>query len=375
MNKIQMVDLRSQYDQLKPELDKAINDVLESTAFIMGPQVKEFEKNLASYHGVKHAIGCANGTDALQLIMMAMGYKTGDEVIIPSFTYVATAEVIALLNLKPVLVDVDPQTFNIDVSLAAKNINKNTVGIVPVHLFGQSAELEDLIKICESDNIHLIEDNAQSIGATFQFKNGQKKLTGTIGDAGAFSFFPSKNLGCYGDGGAVLTDNDDLARKLRMIASHGQSVKYIHDVVGVNSRLDTVQAAILNVKLKKLDYFISKRQKAASFYDQAFAHNPNIAIPERSKNSTHVFHQYTIRLLGTNREDFKKFLDSKGIPSMIYYPIPLHFQKAYSYLGYKEGSFPVAERLSKEVISIPMHTELTDEQLNYISSTILSYFK
>lgn len=369
-----MVDLKTQYLKIKNEIDSAIQEVIDSTAFINGPAVKTFQQNLEKYLNVKHVIPCANGTDALQIAMMALGLKPGDEVITANFTYVATAEVIGLLGLKPVLVDVYPDTFDIDVSAIEKNITPKTRAIVPVHLFGQSANMEAIMEIARKYNLYVIEDNAQAIGAEYIFKNGNRQKTGTIGHIGCTSFFPSKNLGCYGDGGAIITNDDSIAAKCRMIASHGQSKQYVHDIIGVNSRLDSIQAAILNVKLKYLDEYIAARQKAASFYDQHFANHPEIIVPKRKNNSTHVFHQYTLQIKNNKRDALKEYLHKNGIPSMIYYPIPLHLQKAYQDPRYKKGDFPVTEQLCSSVLSLPMHTELTTDILQKITNTVLEFF-
>lgn len=369
--KIQMVDLKGQYEKIKSEVDAGIQEVINTTAFINGPQVKEFQAGLEKYLDVKHVIPCANGTDALQIAMMALDLKPGDEVITANFTYVATAEVIGLLGLTPVLVDVYPDTFDIDVEDIEKNITSKTRAIVPVHLFGQCADMERIMALAKKHNLYVIEDVAQAIGADYIYKDGTKKKAGTIGTIGCTSFFPSKNLGCYGDGGAIYTNNSELAQKMKMIAHHGQSVQYIHDVLGVNSRLDTMQAVILNAKLKHLDEYAAARNKAADFYDNAFRNHPKIKAPVRVKNSTHVFHQYTLQLNGIDRTKLREQLTEKGIPAMIYYPIPLHMQKAYKSDRYKEGSFPVTEKLCASVLSLPMHTELDEETLKYITDTIL----
>ncbi|MCC7050305.1 MAG: DegT/DnrJ/EryC1/StrS family aminotransferase [Bacteroidia bacterium] len=373
MKKIQMVDLKSQYHKIKPEVDKAIFNIIENTAFINGPDVKEFASELANYLGAKHVIPCANGTDALQIAMMALDLQPGDEVITANFTYVATAEVIGLLKLKPVLVEVNPDTFTIDPQAIEKAITPNTKAIVPVHLYGQCADMEAILKIAQKHNLYVIEDVAQAIGADYTFSDGKKAKAGTIGTIGCTSFFPSKNLGCYGDGGAIYTQDDKLADKLKMIANHGQSVQYIHDVIGVNSRLDTLQAAVLRIKLKHLDEYAQARRNAASFYDRAFANHLKIKTPERAKKSTHVFHQYTLQLNGVNRDELRAYLASKEIPSMIYYPKPLHLQKAYQDMRYKEGDFPITERLCQSVISLPMHTELDEDTLCYITAEVLNF--
>jgi dTDP-4-amino-4,6-dideoxygalactose transaminase len=373
--KIQMVDLQGQYLKVKEEMDKAVLEVIHSAHFIQGPQVKKLEEDLAAENRVKYCISCANGTDALQIAMMALGLKPGDEIIVPAFTYIATVEAAALLGLKTVLVDSDPNTFGISPSAIEKAITSKTKAIVPVHLYGQCADMEQIIQIAQKNKLYIIEDTAQAIGAEYLFKNGNKAKAGTMGSIGTTSFFPSKNLGCYGDGGALFTNDDEMAKKIRMIANHGQEKKYFHDEIGVNSRLDTLQAAILQVKLKYLSQYVEARQKAASYYDRAFSGNSYFDIPYRHPSSTHVFHQYTIKLKQKNREDLKKYLESQGIPTMVYYPVPVHLQKAYSNLGYKKGDFTVAEKLSEVVISLPMHTELTEDQLNYITEKTLSYFK
>jgi dTDP-4-amino-4,6-dideoxygalactose transaminase len=373
MRKIHMVDLKSQYDKIQKEIDEAVLNVIRSTAYINGPEVKSFQAELEQYLNVKYVIPCANGTDALQIAMMALGLKPGDEVITATFTYVATAEVIALLGLTPVLVDVYPDTFNINVEAIEKAITSKTKAIVPVHLFGQCANMEEILKLAKKYNLFVIEDTAQAIGAEYTFSDGTVKKAGTMGDIGCTSFFPSKNLGCYGDGGAMYTNNEELAKKLRMIANHGQSVQYVHDSIGVNSRLDSIQAAILRVKLRHLDDYAAARNKAAAYYDKAFANHPKIKTPVRAKNSTHVFHQYTLQLNGVDRNALREYLASKEIPSMVYYPIPLHMQKAYTNPRYKEGDFPIAEKLCSSVISLPMHSELDEEQLKYITEAVLEF--
>jgi len=368
-----MVDLKSQYEKMKEEIDSAISNVISSTAFINGPEVKNFQTELERYLNVKHVIPCANGTDALQVSMMALALKPGDEVITSSFTFVATVEVIALLGLTPVLVDVLPDTFNIDPKAIEKAITPKTKAIVPIHLFGQSSDLEAILAIADKYNLFVIEDNCQAIGSDFIFKDNSKMKTGTIGHVGCTSFFPSKNLGCYGDGGAVYTNDDKLAKDLRIIVNHGMTVRYYHDLIGVNSRLDSIQAAILRVKLKKLDNYNNARQKAADYYDKAFANNPKLKTPTRSSFTTHVFHQYTLVTKGIDRNKLQEFLQTKEIPAMIYYPVALHMQKAYLNPRYKEGDFPVTEMLCKTVISIPMHTELDEEQLKYITDNLLAF--
>lgn len=375
MKKIQMVDLISQYENIKEEIDAAILNVVRSAAFINGPEVKAFQADLEKYLNVNHVIPCANGTDALQIAMMALGLKQGDEVITADFTYVATAEVIALLGLTPVLVDVDPDTFNITPEAIEKAITPNTKAIVPVHLFGQCPDMEAIMDIAKKHNLYVIEDTAQAIGAEYTFSDGTNKKAGTIGTVGCTSFFPSKNLGCYGDGGAIYTNDTELAKKIKMIANHGQSVQYYHDSIGVNSRLDSIQAAILKIKLKHLDNYAAARNKAAAYYDKAFANHPKLKTPARAKNSTHVFHQYTLQLKGVDRTQLREYLASKEIPAMIYYPVPLHLQKAYLDPRYKEGDFPVTEALCSSVISLPMHTELDAETLKYITDSVLEFVK
>ena len=364
-----MVDLKTQYHRIKPEVDAAIAEVLESTQFIKGPAVKRFEDSLASYLGVNDVISCANGTDALQIAMMALGYQPGDEVITASFTYVATAEVIALLKLTPVLVEVNPDTFTIDPAAIEAAITPKTKAIVPVHMFGQVADMEAIMAIARKHNLQVIEDNAQATGADITLSDGRKVKAGTIGTVGTTSFFPSKNLGCYGDGGALFTNDAELAKKIRVVSNHGQTQQYVHDEIGVNSRLDTLQAAILNVKLQYLDDYAARRRGVADFYDNAFKSLSNVQTPVRAPYCTHVFHQYTVKLNGTNRDDVRKKLSDKGIPSMIYYPIPLHLQKAYKDSRYKEGAFPVTEQLCKSVLSLPIHTEFEPEELAYIADT------
>jgi UDP-2-acetamido-2-deoxy-ribo-hexuluronate aminotransferase len=375
MNKIHMVDLKTQYNKIKTDVDQAISDVINTTSFINGPAVKAFQADLESYLGAKHVIPCANGTDALQIAMMALGLKPGDEVITACFTYVATAEVIALLGLKPVLVDVYKDEFTIDVEAIKKAITPKTKAIVPVHLYGQCADMESIMAIAKAYNLYVIEDVAQAIGSTYTMKDGTKKKAGTIGTIGCTSFFPSKNLGCYGDGGALYTNDDNLAKTIRMVANHGQSVQYIHDEVGVNSRLDSIQAAILKVKLKELDRYAASRNALANFYDAAFANHPKIQTPKRAAYSDHVFHQYTLTLNGVDRDGLRQFLADNEIPAMIYYPIPLHKQKAYTDARYKDGDFPVTESLCPNVISLPMHTEMETEQMAYITAKVLEYIK
>ncbi len=373
MKKIQMVDLKTQYEHIKTEVDAAIQNVINTTTFINGPEVKSFQAELEKYLGVKHVIPCANGTDALQIAMMALNLQPGDEVITANFTYVATAEVIALLKLTPVLVEVNPDTFTIDPAAIEKAITPKTKAIVPVHLYGQCADMEPIMEIARKHNLFVIEDVAQAIGADYTFKDGKKAKGGTIGTVGCTSFFPSKNLGCYGDGGAMYTNDDKLAARIRMIANHGQSVQYIHDDIGVNSRLDSIQAAVLRVKLKHLDEYAAARNKAANYYDKAFANNSKIKTPARAKNSTHVFHQYTLVLNGINRTELKEYLASKDIPAMIYYPKPLHHQKAYANSAFKDSDFQTTIHLCKNVISLPMHTEMDEETLKYITENVLEF--
>jgi len=374
-NKIQMVDLKGQYQKIKTEVDSALNEVISSTSFINGPAVKEFQSDLETYLNIKHVIPCANGTDALQIAMMALDLKQGDEVITANFTYVATAEVIGLLGLSPVLVDVNQDTFNIDIESIERNITSKTKAIVPVHLFGQCADMERIMAIAKKHNLYVIEDTAQAIGADYSFSDGRNFKAGTIGTIGCTSFFPSKNLGCFGDGGAIFTNNDELAKKIRMIAHHGQSVQYVHEVLGVNSRLDSIQAAILKIKLKHLDEYALSRNKVAEFYDKAFSNHSKIKIPSRSKNSTHVFHQYTLQIIGYDRTELREKLTEHGIPAMIYYPIPLHKQNAYKNERFKTNDFPITQKLCDTVLSLPMHTELDEETLNYITNTLLRIIK
>jgi UDP-2-acetamido-2-deoxy-ribo-hexuluronate aminotransferase len=370
--KIHMVDLHNQYLRIKPEIDKAIEEILTSTAFIQGPQVKTFAEELKNYVGAGFCIPCANGTDALQIAMMALDLNPGDEVILPVHTYVATAEVIALLGLTPVFIDVRADDFNLDVDQLEKKITPKTKAIVPVHLYGQCADMEPILNIAAKHKLHVIEDAAQSLGAEYTFRDGTKKKSGTMGTIGTTSFFPSKNLGCYGDGGAIFTNDVQLAEKIKMVANHGQRIKYHHDLIGVNSRLDTMQAAILLVKLKYLKEYEQKRRAVADFYDKALLEIPQVKIPVRAKNSTHVFHQYTLQ--AEKRDNLKNFLEEKGIPTIIYYPVPLHFQKAYRRNGIGEGSFPVTEKLSKTVISLPIHTEMKTEELEYITNQIKAFY-
>jgi UDP-2-acetamido-2-deoxy-ribo-hexuluronate aminotransferase len=375
MRSLQMVDLKQQYLKIKSEIDTAVLDVLESTAFINGPQVQRFGSALGAYSGSPNVVPCANGTDALQIAMMALGLEPGDEVITPSFTYIATTEVMALLRLKPVFVDVDRRTFCIDPAAIRKAITPKTKAIVPVHLYGQAANMEEIMKIAEEHKLFVIEDNAQAIGSDYVFSNGVKKKTGSIGTIGTTSFFPSKNLGGYGDGGAILTNDAALADKLRMVANHGQSKKYYHDVVGCNSRLDTIQAAILEVKLKYLDGYIDARRKVADHYDQAFSGLPGVTVPFRAPYCKHVFHQYTLILEGIDRNELHDYLAAHKVPSMIYYPVPAHRQKMFDQFGSASTELPVTDWLTERVISLPMHTELDEEQLNFITTKVQEFIK
>lgn len=375
MRPIQMVDLQQQHQKIQQQLDDAIARVIQSARYINGPEVAEFSQNLAQYLDVPHVVPCANGTDALQIAMMALNLKNGDEIILPSFTYVATAEVIKLLGLTPVLVDVNETDFLIDVSKIESAITPNTKAIVPVHLFGQCANMDAIMQIAKKHNLFVIEDTAQAIGATYTFADGRILRAGTIGDIGCTSFFPSKNLGCLGDGGAMFTRNEPLAKRLKMIANHGQSIQYHHDDIGVNSRLDTIQAAILNVKLQSLTACENARNQVAQKYDEAFANHPNFEIPTRVKNSTHVFHQYTLKCKGINRDELRKFLAENHIPTMVYYPIPLHAQKAYQTNKYPLGTLPVTESLCSKVISLPMSPEVTTDQIEYIIGHINEFCK
>lgn len=372
MKKIQMVDLQSQYYKIKNDVDNAVLNVMDSAAFINGPEVKSFQSELESYLDVKHVIPCANGTDALQIALMAMDFQEGDEIITTDFTFAATVEVIHLLKLKVVLVDADYDTFTISAEAVRKAITPRTKAIIPVHLFGQCCDMEEILNIAKAHNLHIIEDNAQAIGAEYTFTNGETKKAGTMGTLGTTSFFPSKNLGCYGDGGAVFTNDDDLAYKIRGIVNHGMYERYYHDEVGVNSRLDSVQAAILRKKLPNLDSYNDARRKAADFYDEAFANHPHIITPKRNQNSTHVFHQYTLKITNGKRNDLQKFLAEKEIPAMIYYPVALRKQKAYYYES-DEADFVNTDRLLDEVISLPMHTELDEEQLKFITDAVLEF--
>ncbi len=374
MRKIQMVDLKSQYEKIKPEVDKNVMEVIDSTAFINGPEVHHFQKELEEYLNVKHVIPCANGTDALQIAMMGLGLKPGDEVITADFTFAATVEVIALLHLTPVLVDVNPFDFNIDIEAIKRAITPKTRAIVPVHLFGLAANMDEIMALAQEHNLYVIEDNAQGIGANYMHSDGTKSKTGTIGHAGTTSFFPSKNLGCYGDGGAIFTNDDDLAHTLRGIVNHGMYERYHHDVVGVNSRLDSMQAAVLRIKLRHLNNYNKARRDAARKYTAAFAQEEHIITPLICDNcDCHVFHQYTLTIKNADRDALVKHLNEQGIPCGIYYPIPLHKQKAYQDERYNEADFTVTNQLVKECISLPMHTELDDDQIEFITSTIIEF--
>jgi UDP-2-acetamido-2-deoxy-ribo-hexuluronate aminotransferase len=373
MKKIQMVDLITQYEKIKPAVDAAIQNVISNAQFINGPDVAAFQSELETYLGVKHVIPCANGTDALQIALMALGLKPGDEVITPSFTYIATTEVMALLGLKPVFVEVDKDTFCIDPQKIKMAITSKTKAIVPVHLYGQAADMDKIMAIADEFRLAVVEDNAQAIGCDYHHQDGRISKTGTIGTIGCTSFFPSKNLGCYGDGGAICTNDDELAAKMRMIANHGQSKRYYHDVVGCNSRLDTIQAAVLRIKLRELDDYITSRRKAADYYDNYFAAIPQIQTPFRNHNSKHVFHQYTLQLEGVDRNELSAYLAEKEIPSMIYYPVPAHRQKMFSAFGSENTNLPVTDWLTERVLSLPIHTELQEEQLEFICSEIKKF--
>jgi dTDP-4-amino-4,6-dideoxygalactose transaminase len=368
-----MVDLKQQYTKIKSEVDSAIAEVLDSVAFINGKAVTDFAAGLSAYTGSRHVIPCANGTDALQIAMMALDLQPGDEVITPSFTYIATTEVVALLRLKPVFVDVDPRTFCMDPAALEAAITPKTKAIVPVHLYGHAAPMQEIMDIAKRHSLFVIEDNAQAIGSDYTFPDGSTKKTGSIGTIGATSFFPSKNLGCYGDGGAIFTDDNALATRLKMIANHGQSRRYYHEMVGCNSRLDSIQAAVLNVKLKRLDDYIGARRSAADYYDNAFNAHPKITTPYRAPYSHHVFHQYTLLLEGVDRNGLNEYLASRHIPSMIYYPVPAHRQQMFAASGGGNYQLPITDWLTERVISLPMHTELDEEQLHAISSAVLEY--
>lgn len=375
MKKIQMVDLMTQYQEIKSEVDTAIMNVIENAQFINGPEVTSFQSELENYLGAKHVIPCANGTDALQIALMALGLKPGDEVITPSFTYVATTEVIALLGLVPVFVEVDKDTFCIDINEIESAITSKTKAIVPVHLYGQAAPMNEIMAIANKHNLFVVEDNAQAIGCDYYHTDTVISKTGTIGHIGCTSFFPSKNLGCYGDGGAMCTNDDELAAKIRMIANHGQSKRYYHDVVGCNSRLDSIQAAVLRIKLRKLDQYNNNRRAVADYYDQFFAAYPQVKTPARAQNSKHVFHQYTLTLNGVDRDGLNEFLATKEIPSMIYYPVPAHKQKMFEAFGSESTELPITDWLTERVISLPVHTEMTEEQLAHICNGVAEYLK
>jgi len=376
MKKINMVDLNGQYRKIRWQINREIKKVIKSTSFINGPVVKQFQNNLQDYLNVRHVIPCANGTDALQIALMALDLKRGDEVITTNFSFASTIEVILLLGLKPVIVDIDPRTFNIDPSLIESKITKKTKVIIPVHLFGQSCRIEEIIEIANKNNLQVIEDNAQALGAKYKFSNSEKQMSGAIGDIGTTSFFPSKNLGCYGDGGAIFTNSDNLAYKMRGIANHGMYERYYHDAIGVNSRLDSIQAAILNVKLKYLDKYNRRRQESAHSYNQAFEKIEKIKTPfVESDIDSHVYHQYTIKVPAENRDDLTEHLSKNSIPFGIYYPLGFHEQKAYKQEFFSEGDFPVTNEVKNQVISLPMHTELSRKQIKYITNTIISFFE
>lgn len=375
MKELRMVDLKGQYDRIRTEIDSAIQSVIDSAVFIRGPEVIHFEEELASYLGVKHVISCANGTDALQVAMMALDLKPGDEVITTDFTFIASVEVIALLGLKPVFAEPEPDTFNISPAAIEKAISPKTRAIIPVHLFGQSADMEEILKIARKHKLFIIEDAAQATGTEYIFSDGTRQKAGIIGDVGCTSFFPSKNLGCYGDGGAIFTNDDSLARLMRSITNHGSTKKYYHDDIGVNSRLDAIQAAILRVKLRYLDEYNNARRNAASFYDRQLSQTEKVISPFRSNKSTHIFHQYTVKTDPGTRDDLKNYLVEREIPSTVYYPVPMHKQKAYSYLGFKDDEFPVTGSLCSSVLSLPMHTELNIDQLKYICDNIYKFFE
>jgi UDP-2-acetamido-2-deoxy-ribo-hexuluronate aminotransferase len=373
MKKLQMVDLKGQYEKIQNKVNKAIFDVIESSAFINGPEVKGLQEDLEAYLDVKHVIPCGNGTDALQISMMALGLEEGDEIITVDFTFAATVEVIALLKLTPVLVDVDSASFNMDIEALKRSITSKTKAIVPVHLFGQCANMEAILEIAKAHDLYVIEDTAQAIGAEYTFRDGTKKKAGTIGTVGTTSFFPSKNLGCYGDGGAIFTNDDDLAQTIRGIVNHGMYKKYYHDVIGVNSRLDSIQAAILRIKLDLLDSYCDTRRKAAAYYSAGFAHSDRIITPTTSDFTTHVFHQYTLQIIGADRDALHEHLNANNIPNAIYYPVPLHNQKAYMNARYNDNDFKVTNQLIRSVISLPMHTELEIAQQDHIIHSILNF--
>ncbi|MDA9773333.1 DegT/DnrJ/EryC1/StrS family aminotransferase [Saprospiraceae bacterium] len=374
MNKIHMVDVKTQYLHIKAEVDSAIQEVINTTSFINGPAVKEFKAALEKYMNVNTVIPCANGTDALQIAMMALGLKPGDHIMVPAFTYVATAEVIALLGLIPIMVDVDPKTFNLTAEIVEKALTPEIKAVVPVHLYGQGSDMEGIMKLSEKHRFYVIEDNAQAIGADYTFSDGRKQKLGTIGHIGTTSFYPSKNLGAYGDGGAIFTNDAELGEQIRMVANHGQSKKYIHDIIGCNSRLDSMQAAILNVKLKFLDNYCAARNEVADQYDKAFKSVKNISTPYRAEYSTHVFHQYTLKVNNGKRDELKQYLSEQGIPSMIYYPVPLYDQKAFSKYSDNNSQIVNTEELCEAVISLPIHTEMDKETIEYITDKVIQFF-
>lgn len=365
-----MVDLQTQYQHIKEDIDRGIQSVIDSASFVKGPAVAAFQEHLEAYTGSRHVIPVGNGTDALQIALMGLGLQRGDEVITPTFTFIATAEVVALLGLTPVVVDVDWETMNISADAIRKAITPKTKAIVPVHLFGQCADMDSIMQIAKEHHLYVVEDACQAIGARYTFADGRTCQAGTMGDVGCTSFFPSKNLGCYGDGGAIFTQDDELASRMRAIANHGMVVRYHHDRIGVNSRLDSIQAAVLDAKLPHLNAYVAARQRAAAYYDRAFTGNAHLLTPGHEPHSTHVFHQYTLRIVNADRDGVREELAAAGVPAMVYYPIPLHMQKAYQDARYKQGDFPVAERLSECVLSLPMHTELDDEQLAYITAAV-----
>lgn len=372
MRRIEMVDLRSQYEKIKGEIDRGINEVMESCAFVKGSKVGEFEKHLAEYLGVRHVIAVGNGSDALTIALMALGLQKGDEVITSAFSFVSAVEAISLLGLKPVLADVERDTMNISVDAVRRAVTERTRAIVPVHLFGQNADMEPLLQLAKERGLYVIEDACQSIGSAYQFSDGRRGMSGCMGDMGCTSFFPSKNLGCYGDGGALFTNDDTFAARARSIANHGMGERYHYDTVGINSRLDSIQAAVLDAKLTHLDEYTAARRAAAAAYDSALRGEEGLVLPTKAPYTTHVYHQYTVRIDGKDRDEMRKRLADRGVPSMIYYPIPLHLQKAYRALGYKEGDFPVSERLASTVLSLPMHTELDGEQLQYVADSLIA---
>jgi UDP-2-acetamido-2-deoxy-ribo-hexuluronate aminotransferase len=374
MENIQMVDLKNQYKKIKKDIDCAINEVIDSTHFIKGEQVESFANNLQTYLNVKHVIPCGNGTDALQIALMSLNLKPNDEIICPAFTFISSAEVIGLLGYRPVLVDVDYDNFIVTKTNIEQAISVKTKAIIPVHLFGQGADMEEIMKIAKKYDLAVIEDTAQALGCDYTFSDNTTKKLGTIGTIGCTSFFPSKNLGCYGDGGALMTNDDELAEKIKMITNHGSKIKYNHQVLGVNSRLDTLQAAILDVKLKHLDSYIKARQTAANIYNEGLKDIKGIILPKQEKHSTHTFHQYTLKVLNGKRDELKQYLNSNNIPAMIYYPIPLHKQEAFLQIARQGGDLSISEKLANEVLSLPMHTELTNEQQKYIIEKIKEFF-